>query len=74
MTAARVELRWLVLTLVMLRVGVGRVGGDGMALDRVSRYVRRKALCVGGRHIVLEIWEKSRGGRCGSRVEFALTL
>ena len=58
MTAARVELRRLLLASLMLRVGGGRIGGDGMALDRVSMHVRRKTYCVGGRHIVPEVWEK----------------
>ena len=70
MTAARVE---LLSALLMLRVGGGRIGGDGMALDRVSRHVRRKThCCVGGRHIVQKVWEKSRGRICCSMLDFVL--
>lgn len=52
MTAARDELRRLVSASVMLSVDVGRMGGDGTALDRVSKYVRRMTHCFEGRHIV----------------------
>ena len=53
MTAARVELDWLASLLLRLSVVVDRIGGDGTALDRVSKHAGRRISCLKGRHIVL---------------------
>ena len=52
MTAARVELRRLLLVLLMLSEDMGRVGGDGVALERVGRHERRKMHGFEGGYIV----------------------
>ena len=71
MTAARGESRKLASASLILRVEFGRICGEVMALDRVSRYVR-KTHCVGGRHIAPNVWEKSRGRRCDSMLDSIL--
>lgn len=74
MTAVRVELRRLVSAALMLSVDVGRMGGDGTARDRVSRYVRRKTHFFGDMYIVQESGFKTRKRRCGTTCNFLLIL
>lgn len=66
MTAARVELRRLLLALLMLSEDAGRVGGDGVALKRVGRHERRKMPGVEGGYIVQRDLDEDRRRGCGS--------
>ena len=61
MTAASVELRRLLLVSLILSADIGRICGDGAALDRVSKHVRSKTHFFEGRHIVQKKTKLSEG-------------